>query len=45
MSKGKLVIFINKVIFGVLVRMDIFTKLLMSWSNYLEMVIIRYFNG
>jgi len=23
----------------------IFTKLLVSWSNYLETVIIRYFDG
>jgi len=27
------------------VRTDIFTKLLMSWSNYLETIIIRYFDG
>jgi len=44
-SKKKLVIFIQKVVFGILVRIIIFTKLLVSWGNYLEMVIIRYFNG
>jgi hypothetical protein len=44
-GKGKLVIFIKKVIFGVLMRIISFTKLLVSWGNYLEMIIIRCFNG
>jgi len=26
-------------------RIVIFTKLLVSWGNYLEMIIIRCFNG
>jgi len=49
-SKGKIVIFIKRVIFCVLSensfsKKTIFTKLLLSWGNYLEMVIIRYFDG
>jgi len=44
-SKGKIVIFIKKLIFSILVRIVIFTKLLVSWNNYLEMIIIQCFGG
>ena len=43
-NKGNLVILLEGY-FGVLMKIVIFTKLLVNWGNYLETIIIRYFDS
>jgi len=44
-SKGKLVILLRGLFLVFYVWIIILTKLLVSWGNYLETLIIRYFDG